>query len=182
MVPVLTICGVAAVLTGQIRAAGDSDRAGPWVLIGMLAGVGLYLATRAFMVVAGRWQRLAEGTAALYANEDAVRPGRAFVLAALISSPAEELLWRGVVLAVLTDALTGWDATWGPSIGGALAWFAYIAANAAGGSLPILLGAVVSGGMWTALGAFSSGVAAPIACHVVWTALMILVPPRPASR
>ena len=61
-------------------------------------------------------------------------------------------------------------------------WLAYLVANAFSGSIPILLGAAVSGAVWTALGLSSGGVLAPIACHVVWTGLMVAFPPIPSSR
>jgi membrane protease YdiL (CAAX protease family) len=61
--------------------------------------------------------------------------------------------------------------------GAVMAWGLYVAANIGSGSLPIVLGAVVGGAAWGTLAWWSGGVAASVACHAVWTALMIARPP-----
>ena len=57
-------------------------------------------------------------------------------------------------------------------------WLAYVVANALSRSLVIVAGAVVGGAAWVALQAVTGGVAAPLACHVVWTLAMLVLPPR----
>jgi membrane protease YdiL (CAAX protease family) len=61
-------------------------------------------------------------------------------------------------------------------------WFAYVAANALSRSLVIVAGAVVGGAVWVVLQAATGGVAAPLACHVVWTLAMLVLPPRTQPR
>jgi membrane protease YdiL (CAAX protease family) len=63
--------------------------------------------------------------------------------------------------------------------GAVLAWAAYVGANAFSGSVPVVLGAVVGGGVWAALAAWTGGVVASLACHAMWTALMVALPPVP---
>jgi membrane protease YdiL (CAAX protease family) len=91
-------------------------------------------------------------------------------------APGEELLWRGVVLETLLSALDSGLAA------GIAAWALYVAANAVSGSVPIVLGAMVAGAAWTALASLTGGVVASVACHIVWTALMVAVPPVPKPR
>ncbi len=170
----LGVLGILAVATGEPRAATEL---GPWwdLVMGVLAGVALYGATAAFMAVAGRWPPLARQAAELYGNRRDVSPARALGISVLLTAPGEELLWRGVVQGALGSAFGPWAAA-------SLAWLAYVAANAVSGSLPIALGAAVGGAAWTALAAWTGGVVASIACHAVWTGLMILLPPVPGAR
>ncbi|HJV04165.1 MAG TPA: CPBP family glutamic-type intramembrane protease, partial [Actinomycetota bacterium] len=95
-------------------------------------------------------------------------------LAAGVVAPAEEVFWRGLVQGALS-------AVAGPAGGAALAWAAYVAVNVVSGSLPIVLGAAVGGAVWTGLAWWTGGVVAGVACHAVWTALMILRPPVPEA-
>lgn len=161
--------GVLALLAGDIRWGSGGLSAPAWVGVGVASGLLLYAATRAFMALAGRWPPLARQTDAIYGNRGSVSLPVALLTSALIVAPGEELLWRGVVL----DALGGW----GVAVAGAVTWLGYVAANLFSFSLPIVLGAVVSGAVWTLLAVLSSGVAASIACHAVWTASMIVSPP-----
>jgi membrane protease YdiL (CAAX protease family) len=171
----MPVLGGASLLTGVVDAS--RLRVGPgWaVFLGLTAGVGLYAATAAFMALAGRWPPLARHTAALYENRQGVSLPLAIAASAVLVAPGEELLWRGVVL-------EAFQASFGSPLAPALAWAAYVAANAVSGSVPILLGAVVGGGAWTALATLTGGVVASIACHVVWTGLMVAFPPVPKAR
>lgn len=159
--------GGLSLLTGE-PSAGRS----PWLAAGggVLAGVTLYGATAAFLAVAGRWPPLARHANELYGRRRGVSLPRAVLISVVITAPGEELLWRGVVLGALGSALSPWGAA-------ALAWSAYVAANAVGGSIPIVLGAAVGGAAWTGLAVWTGGVVAGIACHAVWTWLMIAFPP-----
>ena len=173
----LPALGLLAVATGVVVLVGDGFGGLPFaLLVGLGSGVVLYLATAAFMVVAGGWSPLARHTRELYeTNRDTIPVPAAVAISALAVAPGEELLWRGVVL----HSLVAWL---GPSpLAPALAWVAYVAANAFSGSIPILLGAIVGGGAWTILAVVTGGVAASIACHAVWTTLMILRPPVRAA-
>jgi membrane protease YdiL (CAAX protease family) len=164
------ILGVLSLLTGlpeATRGAGVPSAA----VVGVGAGVALYLATVAFMAVAGRWPPLARQARSLYGNRGTIPVPVAVALSAFVVAPGEELLWRGVVLEVLhTDVAPILAAA-------ALAWAGYLVANAASGSIPILLGASVSGAAWTLLAISGFGLVSAIACHAVWTSLMIVRPP-----
>ena len=139
--------------------------------IGLGAGVSFYLATAVFMRLAARWPPLARHARALYGDRGTLGLPSELALSALLIAPAEELLWRGVVLQTLI-------LRFGPSpLVPAAAWLLYVGANAFSGSLPILLAAIVGGAVWTALAVWTGGVAASVVCHAVWTSLMIIRPP-----
>lgn len=163
----LGVLGALSLLTGE-PSAGRS----PWLAAGggVLAGAALYAATAAFLSVAGRWPPLTRHAVELYGSRRGVSLTRALVISVAVTAPGEELLWRGVVLSALGSAFAPWAAA-------VLAWSAYVAANAVSGSVPIVLGAVVGGAVWTGLAVWTGGVVASIACHVVWTGLMIVIPP-----
>lgn len=163
--------GALSVLTGEIRWGGDGTPALAWLGIGLASGIVLYGATRAFMAVAGRWGPLARHTDDVYGNRTSISLPAALLASGLVVAPGEELLWRGVVLGVLADG------AWSIELAGVVTWLGYVAANLFSLSLPIVLGAVVAGAVWTLLAVMSAGVAASVACHVAWTALMIVWPP-----
>jgi membrane protease YdiL (CAAX protease family) len=170
----MAVLGPLAVIVGPIAWADRFDVL-PAAGIGIAAGVALYLATVAFMAVAGRVDVVARHTADLY-REAEDRP--AFVvlaLSVLVSAPGEELLWRGVVLSVLEDSAGS------VGLAALLCWAAFAAVNAVSGRIPIILGGLVGGAAWTGLAWWTGGVAASIACHAVWTGLMILRPPPGAE-
>jgi membrane protease YdiL (CAAX protease family) len=161
--------GFLALATGQVR-AGNSPPALVATALGVGAGVALYLATSVFVSVARRWRALARHATALYRLRGHLPLAGAVLLAAGVSAVGEELLWRGVVQTISTDTL-------GKLAGPAVAWGVYVAANSFSRSVPIILGAVVGGAVWTALAVWTGGIAASVACHVVWTALMTALPP-----
>jgi membrane protease YdiL (CAAX protease family) len=165
--------GIAALLTGEVR-AGERPSLPVLVVLGLGAGVALYLATAVFLSVVGRWRMLARHAAALYAQRGGLSLGTVIVLAAVISAGGEELLWRGVVQGVSVGAF-------GKVAGALLAWGAYVAANFFSGSLPIILGGIVGGAAWTALALWTGGIVAGLACHAAWTALMVALPPIPTE-
>lgn len=170
----LGVLAIPVLVTGRVRVAAETS-AWTAVGVGLLAGALLYLATVAFMAVAGRWPPLAGHTARLYDQRAGLPPEMALAIAVLVVVPGEELLWRGLLQGLLAGPL-------GPVGAAAAAWVAYVLANAMSGSVPILLGAVVGGAAWAALALWSGGVAAPMACHAVWTTLMIVRPPVPEPR
>lgn len=172
----MPVMGVLALLTGLVEASGRRSGAGWGVFLGLTAGAGLYAATAAFMALAGRWPPLARHTSALYENRRDISLPAALGISTLLVAPGEELLWRGVVL----EAFRAWIGS--SALAPVAVWVAYVAANAVSGSLPIVLGAVVGGAAWTALAIFTGGVAASIACHVLWTALMVAFPPVARRR
>ena len=164
--------GIAAVLVGD-PACCASVSAGAAVAAGVAGGVVFYAATRAVVGVASRLPALRAAVAGIYDRAVEVPPAIALVLSLAIAVPGEELFFRGLVLPQLRAATT-------PIAGAILTWLAGSGVNAAWGSLPLLAGAVVGGALWTALGAWSGGVVAPLVCHLLWTAAMIAWPPRVA--
>ncbi len=172
----MPIVGGLSLMTGLVQ---TSERFGfGWAgFLGVIAGAGLYAATAGFMALAGRWPPLARHTSALYENRSEVTLPVAVLVSTILVAPGEELLWRGVVQQVVRDALgsPGWLAP-------VVAWLAYVAANAVSASVPIILGALVGGAAWTGLAVTTDGVLASIACHVVWTGLMVAFPPVPRPR
>jgi membrane protease YdiL (CAAX protease family) len=166
--------GTLSLLTGEIRLVGALPLAVALILGGG-AGVVLYLATAAFLSLVQGWELLARHAEALYARRGGLPLAAAVLLAAGVTAGGEELLWRGVVQGVAGEAL-------GELTGAALAWAAYATANAFSGSVPIILGGIVGGAAWTALALSTGGVAASLACHAMWTALMVALPPLPAGE
>jgi membrane protease YdiL (CAAX protease family) len=161
--------GALALLTWSVPAA-TAVSVPAATLLGLTAGGALYGATAAFMWAARRWPPLARQTSSLYRQADDLSvPAGVGVSAVVVVG--EELLWRGVVAGVLVDA-SGSGAS-----GAALAWAAYLATYLLSGSVPVVLGALVGGATWAALGWWTGGVVAPALCHVVWTSLMIVAPP-----
>jgi membrane protease YdiL (CAAX protease family) len=161
--------GSLALATGEVRVA-ESPSVPVALVLGAGAGVALYLGTAVFVSAARRWKTLARHATALYGLRGGLPVAWALVLAAGVSGMGEELLWRGVVQAVTARAL-------GELGGAAAAWGVYVAANSFSGSVPIILGAVVGGAVWTALVVWTGGIGASVACHAVWTALMVALPP-----
>jgi hypothetical protein len=185
MPPVLVALGVATVLWGDvvlvgtpvIAASAGLDRSAAFAAsIGVLVGAALFVGTRIAFVPLAHWGRFAEDARREY--EPAAARSRATVLLlAFVSATCEELFWRGWTQPELLASNAG-------VIAAALAasWLAYVAANALSRSLVIVTGAVVGGAVWVVLQAVTGGVAAPLACHVVWTLAMLVLPPRIPPR
>jgi membrane protease YdiL (CAAX protease family) len=167
--------GILAVAIGPVHA---SERFGlvAAVGIGIASGVVLYGSTVAFLAVTTRrMPALARQTSSLYQERGACSVVGALAIPLLVTAPGEELLWRGTVFGVVEEWLGS------PGAAAVVTWAGFVAVNLVSVSLPIVLGAVVGGAAWTALAWWTGGVAASIACHVVWTGLMIAVPP-PGAR
>jgi uncharacterized protein len=169
MPAILLAMGVAAVVARRPAAAtrvGD----GVALVIGTASGLALYIATRLFVAVAGRWEPFRRDVVERYRDAAEVPLRESLALSLLIMVPAEELFWRGLVQARLDQSLVAVAA-------GAWTWLAYVGANAASGSLPIVAGAVVGGALWTGLAVWSGGVLASLLSHMLWTGLMLALPP-----
>jgi membrane protease YdiL (CAAX protease family) len=161
--------GSAALETGRVHL---SPRV--WWTWGLLVGSGtalvLYVATLAFVAVVRRWPPFERHVDLIYDQRRGLSLPAALVLAAAVVAPGEELFWRGLFQGRLAGA-TGWV------VAALVTWAVYVVANAASGSLPILAAAVVSGAVWGALALWTHGVLASLACHSLWTALMVAAPP-----
>ena len=143
---------------------------GAALAVGIGAGFVLFLGTRVFVALASLWGPFAHHVEEAY-REAAEEPVRAaLVLSLLISVPAEEIFYRGLVQRTL----------WTPLGAGAAAvavLVLYVLGNLPSRSLPIVAGAVVGGAVWGALAWWSGGLAAPLASHILWTGLMLVLPP-----
>lgn len=174
MTPVLVGMGVVALLTGSPQAAEDVTLAAA-AGVGLAVGIGLYVATRAFVaIVAPRWDAFREQSVAMYGRRGARSVGAVVALSVLVMVPAEELFWRGLFLPELQSRLDS------AGLAALLAWAGFLAANAPSRNLAIVAGAAVGGVIWVGLGVWSGGVLAGLICHVVWTALMLALPPLEA--
>ncbi|MBA3551760.1 MAG: CPBP family intramembrane metalloprotease [Actinobacteria bacterium] len=173
MAIVLGGAGLASLTTGRVAL---SPRVGitTALVAGALAGAAFYLATIGFVLVVRRWSVFQRHVAEVYDQRRGFSLGAALLLSGLVVAPFEEVFWRGLFQTRLAQAL-GWPA------GAALAWAAYVLANAASGSLPVIAGAIVGGAVWGGLALWTHGALASIVCHSIWTALMIVRPPNDRS-
>jgi membrane protease YdiL (CAAX protease family) len=168
MTPVLAAMGVAAFAAGPPAWAPDVEPAVA-VAAGLGAGVALYAATRAFVVVARPWRAFRRHAVGLYKRQGELPLAGALVLSVALTVPGEEVFWRGFVQPELARTLDAWVAA-------LLGWAAFVAANAPSRNLAVLASAVVGGAVWSALGWWSGGALAPLVCHAAWTALMLSFP------
>ncbi len=135
--------GLAALATGKVSLS--PRLSWPWAgAAGLGAGVALYLATAAFVLLVGRWPRFDRHVRAIYDQRKGLGLGPALLLAAGVNAPGEELFWRGLFQWRLARA-AGWPAA------AAATWAAYATVNLASENLPIVAGAVVGGAGWGAL-------------------------------
>lgn len=141
--------------------------------VGVSSGLLLFGATRVVVDLSTRHHVISRSVAAVYRREEEMGTVALSVLTLAVVVPGEELFWRGVVLPELSASTS-------VALGAVLAWAAWVAVDATWGSIPLLAGAVVGGALWTGLATWSGGVAAPVASHLVWTALMLVWPPRAA--
>jgi membrane protease YdiL (CAAX protease family) len=167
------LAAIASLATGRVHLA-ERFGTGWAALVGVGGGVLLYLATAAFVLIVRRAPVFDRHVAEIYDQRRGLSLGLAFVLAALVAAPGEEIFWRGLVQGQFRSAA-------GAGVGALLAWGLYVAANVPSGSLAILAGAVVGGAAWAALAWWSGGVLASLLCHGVWTGLMLLLPPGGAA-
>lgn len=144
--------------------------------VGFLVGLGLYLATRAFVLVAVRiWPAFERHATGIYEHRGSLRAEVALVVAVLVSVAGEELFWRGYVQRKIGSAVRF-------PFGRILSWAVYVAANLPSRNLAILAGAAVGGAVWVGLAGWSHGVLASLVCHATWTALMVALPAVPVGR
>ena len=161
--------GLAALANGQVNLSPGIGWI--WALLsGLASGVALYLVTVEFVMVVRRWPPFERHVDQIYDQRRGLSLPAALVLAAAVVAPGEELFWRGLFQGRLAGA-TGW------LVAALVTWAIYVVTNAASGSLPILAAAVVSGAVWGALALWTHGVLASLACHSLWTSLMVAAPP-----
>lgn len=168
MTPTFLVMAVAAVI---VREPVLSSRVGSVAaaLAGAGVGITLFLGTRVFLVLASRWTPFQRQTAEIYGRRGPTSLAEAAMLAG-VAAVCEELFWRGLFQSRLAEG--------GRLPGAVLTWVAYVAVNLPSVSLPIVAGAFVGGAVWVGLAAWTGGVLASIVCHLVWTELMLVLPPR----
>jgi membrane protease YdiL (CAAX protease family) len=170
MTPTLATMGLVALIVGPI-AWSPEVAAGVSVVVGLVLGVALYVATRVAIVVIGRWKTFRQHSLEMYRKQGGLSLGVALALSIALSVPGEELFWRGLFQGQLVSALDSRTA-----LAAAIAWLAFVVANLASRNLAIAAGAIVGGAAWVALAWWTGGVLAPLACHILWTGMMIAVP------
>jgi membrane protease YdiL (CAAX protease family) len=167
--------GVAAVLVHRpVAATKVSD--GTALGIGVVSGLLLYAGTLAFVRVASMWGPFRRAVMASYEEAGDVSRVKALVLSLLVMVPSEELFWRSLFQGHLTRLIGAAAAA------ALLAWLGYVVANIPSGSLPIVAGAVVGGALWSGLTWWSGGVLAALGSHILWTGLMLALPPGAGRR
>ena len=172
---VLAVMAVAAVAVHPPVAAAEVSAARALGL-GLVSGLVLYLATRVFVRIAARWQPFRRSVVNSYAEAATVPLRTSLALSLFVVVPSEELFWRGLFQGHLREVM-------GAAAGAAfVAWLVYVGANLTSGSLPIVAGAVVGGALWTGLAWWSGGVLAGLASHILWTGLMLALPPGAGRR
>jgi membrane protease YdiL (CAAX protease family) len=162
--------GVVALVVGPIAWSPDVAP-GVSVAVGLGLGVLLYVATRIAMVIMSRWSTFRRHSLEMYRKQGGLSLWVALLLSIALSVPGEELFWRGFFQGQLESSLEGRTA-----LAAVLAWVAFVLANLPSANLAIAAGAVVGGAVWVALAWWTGGVLASLACHIVWTGMMVAFP------
>jgi membrane protease YdiL (CAAX protease family) len=165
-VPALAVCGAAALVTNRVAL---TPNASVWIaaIVGVVAGVALFAATRGFMLVAGGSPQFRRASRQVYAKQRDLPLPLGLLVSLALAVPGEELFWRGLFQGRVASVFG--------SFGGALlTWICYVVVNAASGFIALVAGAVVGGAVWGALAWWTHGVLAPLLCHVIWTGLMLV--------
>ena len=170
MTPVLAGMGLAALLVGPPEWS-PGVKPSVSVVVGLASGALLYAATRIAVLVLSRWQTFRRHSLELYGRQGTLSLTAALVLSLALSVPGEELFWRGLFQGELVSALDGRTV-----LAAILTWILFVLANLPSRNLAAVAAAVVGGAVWVALAWWTGGVLAALACHVVWTGLMIALP------
>jgi membrane protease YdiL (CAAX protease family) len=134
---------------------------------GASAGVASFLVFVAAFQIARQVPLLERQVGSLLDAAD--RSGRWWVIAiALVNAVAEELFFRGT----LVDAVRR-PHRWAAGI------VPYALTTVGSANIALVVAAIAMGSVFTALRIRSRGVAGAIACHVVWSMLMLTLFPRP---
>src|SRR5262249_48834226 len=93
LTPVMAAAGIASVATGTLALSADVA-VGVAAVAGLGAGVVLYLATAAFVLIVRRWHVFDRHVAEIYDQRRGLSLGLALLLAAAVNATGEELFWR----------------------------------------------------------------------------------------
>jgi len=168
----VTVCALCA---GSFAAAGV-----PWrraevtlreTLIGVAAAVVLYgifwLGDFCAAQVFGFAPRQVE---AIYAIRELGHPWAVGAVLLLVTSPGEELFWRGYIL---KQAMARWGTTRGFAAGTLL----YGAVHLASGNFMLVMAALVAGMFWCTLYRWRGNLTACVVSHALWTVGVFLLFP-----
>ncbi len=168
-------------VTVCVLCAGSFASAGvPWrraevtlreVALGAAAAVALYgifwlgdrCAARLFGFAPGQVE-------AVYALRALGRPWLVGAVLLLVTSPGEELFWRGYVMRRA-------EARWGRTAGLAVGVAAYGAVHLASGNFMLVMAATVAGAFWCALYRWRGTLTACVVSHALWTVGVFLLFP-----
>jgi membrane protease YdiL (CAAX protease family) len=138
--------------------------------MGAASGLGLYALSCAVAVVA-RQTPLWAGVQDVTGLAGSVPLALAVLLVAAVTSPAEEVLWRGAVFARATRRLgPGWRPV-------AATTGLYAAVVALTGHLVLVLAALACGTVWARQRQVTGSLVPGIASHAVWASLLLLYVP-----
>ncbi len=175
---VLGSMGIAAVLVAPVTWSRDDLAPARALAVGVASGLGLYLGTRVFVWLASRWSPFRRDVVEKYREAGSVALATSLMLSLVVMVPSEELFWRGLVQGELAAAATA-------GVAAGATWLVYLVENVQSRSLPIVAAAIVGGALWGGLAWWSGGVLASLGSHILWTGLMLLLPPgagRKVSR
>jgi membrane protease YdiL (CAAX protease family) len=140
------------------------------IVSGLGIGVGMTLLTYPVFSLATRlFPSLRTDVAVLYqeANRASLAATLAWVVAIIV---AEELLWRGALLQVLSRRVPEWAAM-------ALSVATYALAQFGTGSWIVMLLALVCGTLWTVQRRVTRSLLSPLLAHLIWTPVVIFLRP-----
>jgi membrane protease YdiL (CAAX protease family) len=168
MAGAMTFLGLIAFAEGVVAASEVSALMA--ATVGVVSGLALFVATRAFVaIVRGPWPTFERHATSLYGNRRGIPLWAAILLGGVVVVTGEELFWRGFVQAHLADSQGSVSGAWWTLAG-------FIGVNVASGNLAVIAASIVGGAVWTALALWSGGVLASLLCHALWTVLMITFP------
>jgi membrane protease YdiL (CAAX protease family) len=142
----------------------------PLAAMGAASGLGLYALSRAGAVVA-RPTPLWAGVQDVTGLTGSVPLAVAVLLVVAVTSPAEEVLWRGAVFARATRRLgPGWRPV-------AATTGLYAAVVACSGQPVLVLAALACGAVWARQRQVTGSLVPGVVSHAVWAALLLLYVP-----
>jgi membrane protease YdiL (CAAX protease family) len=159
---------IAALANRELRRWLKPTRTG--VITGLCVGVGMTLATYPVYSLAKQvFPALGGYVAQLYlaAQETTWPRALPWVLAIIV---AEELLWRGALLYVLSRRVP-------PNTAMAISVATYALAQFGTGSFIVMLLALVCGSIWTLQRHLTGSLLSPLLSHLIWTPVVILLYP-----
>lgn len=164
---------VLSLLTTRI----DLRPAPRWIAAGLVAGLAMAVATHVlYPVGVALVPGLEERVASLYAELEAPPGPRAAVPMLMLVVLAEELVFRGSLVALLVR--------WGikPAAIVVAATALYAVPQIAGGSLVLIALSIACGALWTWQRLVSGSIAFPLITHALWDLLVFVIAPLPAAH